>query len=259
MWICGTFDSDAIAKVFYDKFTKDLVGDNALAMAGVYSTDFCKLFPGVTININSYEYKGVYDKSWGSKGVDSYTWEPLQSCPSCDVHYTYTCPLPPPPCNTCWKWSLSGCKNNYYGGLNCNKALNQFKWYLSSIGYLGECLPTKPDAADGMLLPLPLPGLLRAAPALLTSLPGLTLPRIEEPSQLLYLTEFFFSFICTRLQTSLPRPSAMATRCGCAAPSRTRAPPPSSTPICLPAWPTTAPLPCRLCTTRTSATCTLAP
>lgn len=138
MWICGTFGSDAIAKVFYDKFTKDLVGDNALAMAGVQNTDFCKLFPGVTISINSYEYQGVYDHNWGSKGMDSYTWEPVQNCPSCDVHYTYTCPLPPPPCNTCWKWTLSGCKNNYYGGLNCNKALNQFKWYLSSIGYLGE-------------------------------------------------------------------------------------------------------------------------
>ncbi len=140
MWICGTFANDDLGRLFKDAFTSGAKGYNNWALVGVYEKDFCRIFPGASISIKSYEYMGKYDDNWGKL---KYTWEPVQHCDGCVVDYTYSCPEPEPPveCDVCWKWTLAGCKDNYYGGSKggeCKNALNKLQWFLESIGYGGE-------------------------------------------------------------------------------------------------------------------------
>lgn len=142
LWICGTFDSEPDAKIFYDDFTatSNQVYDNNnnFALAGVDNQDFCSVFPGSTITIKSYQYKGKYDTAWGKKGKDSYTWEPVQNCPSCNVNYSFQCQQTAPQCNVCWKWELNDCKDNYYGGNTCSDTLGNLYYYLELIGHKRE-------------------------------------------------------------------------------------------------------------------------
>ncbi len=103
----------------------------------MYDKDFCDLYPGAVITINSYAWANKYDTYWSS---DGYKRQPVQACQSSSINYVYTCPVPPPPCYTCWKWTLTGCKDNYYGGDMCYRALGKLKFYLQSIGHEGGSL-----------------------------------------------------------------------------------------------------------------------
>lgn len=96
LWICGTFSSDDEATTFYNDFTTYAGQDNAVVFEGVADSDFCSTYPGSTITIQTYDYPGKYDKTWGS-GSSGYTWSD-NTC-SIDVDMTYTCPethAPPP-------------------------------------------------------------------------------------------------------------------------------------------------------------------
>ncbi len=95
LWICGTFSSDDEATTFNNDFTTYAGQDNAVVFEGVAGDDFCSTYPGSTITIQTYDYPGKYDKTWGSGS--SYTWND-NTC-SINVNMTYTCPevhAPPP-------------------------------------------------------------------------------------------------------------------------------------------------------------------
>lgn len=94
MWVCGTFQSDTYAKMFYDAFFRNIVGVQGLGMLGTANDDFCDQYPGSIITVKSYDWGGKYDKNWGSGG--QYDWEPTKdTCASCDVDYSFTCPSRP--------------------------------------------------------------------------------------------------------------------------------------------------------------------
>ncbi len=94
LWVCGTFQSDTYAKMFYDAFFRNIVGVQGLGMLGTANDDFCDQYPGSIITVKSYDWGGKYDKTWGSGG--QYDWEPTKdTCASCDVDYSFTCPSRP--------------------------------------------------------------------------------------------------------------------------------------------------------------------
>lgn len=111
LWVCGTFANDTSAALFRSDFQRILTGANAMAMAGVYDDDFCTRYPGATVSVRNFESFGhdwnmdKYDNCWGNNCQPA----SIQSCPAGYVDYTYTCPTPQPPCNTCWRWTFSGC------------------------------------------------------------------------------------------------------------------------------------------------------
>ncbi len=136
--MCGSFNDDAHGQSFRNSFQSHYGGhDDGIALAIVPDDDFCAAFPGAVVSIKSYEYTAKYDHTW----TYSHGWKP-NTCESCDIDFTYTCPLPPPPpkptCNVCWEWTLSGCKDSYYGNDMCDKALHKLEDVLNAIGHGGK-------------------------------------------------------------------------------------------------------------------------
>ncbi len=141
IWVCGSFLSDAHGKSFRDKFQSHYHGSNdGVALAVVPDDDFCAAFPGAVVSVKSYDYTAKYDKTW------SYTrgWKP-NSCKSCDIDLTYKCPKAPPPpppkpsgCAVCYEWALSECKDSFYSGATCRKALDKINYALERAGQKGE-------------------------------------------------------------------------------------------------------------------------
>ncbi len=137
--MCGSFESEASGKSFYDKFNSHYHNDDDLALSVIPDDDFCAAFPGAVVSIKSYDYTSKYDIGWN---YQSNGWQ-ANKCQSCDIDLVYTCPPPPPPpktgCSICYEWALSECNEHYYEGYQCKKALYQLTDALETVGQKGEC------------------------------------------------------------------------------------------------------------------------
>lgn len=133
--VCGTFANNDEARRFFLLFQSNYLVVNAVAAAGVYDRDFCAENPGASVSLNNFEWLGKYANVWGP---DCLRYRPVGQCAATAVNYQYTCPIPAPPCATCLRWTVTGCKLNYYGGDVCQDALKNLKFYMDKIGYGGE-------------------------------------------------------------------------------------------------------------------------
>ncbi len=141
IWVCGSFDSDAHGKDFRTKFESHYGGhDDGIALAIVPDDDFCAAFPGAVVSIKSYEYTAKYDHTWDH----SHGWKP-NTCKSCDIDLPYTWPPPPPPpkstgCAVCFEWALFECKDSFYTGSMCVKALDKINDVLETLSLRGKSM-----------------------------------------------------------------------------------------------------------------------
>ncbi len=136
--MCGSFDSEASGQSFYDKFSSYYSDnqDSGMALSVVPTDNFCSAFPNAVVSIKSYDYTAKYDHTWSySSG-----WKD-NTCESCNIDLTYTCPPPPPPpktgCSICYEWALS---EPFYEGYQCKNALYQLTDALETVGQKGEFL-----------------------------------------------------------------------------------------------------------------------
>ncbi len=116
--LCGTFANNSMANKLYNDFTVNLVGPNALALIGVGDQTFCDQYPSSLITVRSSAYPGQIGYSWGP---DCYRQRAIDQCTLGTVDYTATCPAPE--CNVCWKWSIYGSQDYYYGDQACFMAM----------------------------------------------------------------------------------------------------------------------------------------
>ncbi len=137
IWVCGSFLTDEHGQSFRDSFENHYQGhDDNLALVVVPDDDFCKAFPGAVVSVKSYDYTSKYDHTW------TYTsgWKP-NTCKSCDIDVTYTCPMPPAVkpggCGVCFEWALSKC-DNFYQGAVCDNALDSINAALEHAGEKGR-------------------------------------------------------------------------------------------------------------------------
>lgn len=116
--LCGTFANNSMANKLYNDFTVNLVGPNALALIGVGDQTFCDQYPSSLITVRSSAYPGQIGYSWGP---DCYRQRAIDQCTLGTVDYTATCPAPE--CNVCWKWTIYGSQDYYYGDQACFMAM----------------------------------------------------------------------------------------------------------------------------------------
>ncbi len=133
LWFCNTFTSNDVAWDFLDDFNFYYGKTNATIQAGIADSLFCQQYPGTTITVQSFEWfdpnqgnnqgqiGGKYDKTntpakynTPASNCNGGNCKPvtIDTCPNGRITYTYTCPIPQPPCATCWRWTFSGlCKD----------------------------------------------------------------------------------------------------------------------------------------------------